>query len=135
MQKSVAERQFKGPVDCVRHIYCLQGLKGLWSGFSGSLIYRSNFFWMFLSFEVRSRYPCSNTPRFLRNSNLVFQGLMRSFTRLQGTQYEVNYIRNLLFHGGKKIELFFLLDEHGHREFFVGWVICFCVLDHGNPCG
>ena len=47
------DRQFKGPIDCVRQIIRVQGLGGLWSGFSGSLVFRSNFFWMFLSVEVR----------------------------------------------------------------------------------
>jgi solute carrier family 25 carnitine/acylcarnitine transporter 20/29 len=51
-QKSVSERQFKGPIDCARQIVRVQGFGGLWSGFTGSLAFRSNFFWMFLSFEV-----------------------------------------------------------------------------------
>jgi len=51
-QKSVSERQFKGPVDCAKQIVRVQGFGGLWSGFTGSLAFRSNFFWMFLSFEV-----------------------------------------------------------------------------------
>lgn len=51
-QKSVLERQFKGPIDCAQQIVRVQGIGGLWSGFTGSLAFRSNFFWMFLSFEV-----------------------------------------------------------------------------------
>ncbi|KAF9535386.1 mitochondrial carrier [Crepidotus variabilis] len=67
-QKLVRDRQFKGPIDCGRKIVQVQGLRGLWSGFSGSLIFRSNFFWMFLSVEA----------------------LMRSFSRLAGTPYEIS---------------------------------------------
>lgn len=52
-QKSVTERQFKGPIDCIRQVIRIQGFLGLWSGFTGSLAFRSNFFWMFMSFEVR----------------------------------------------------------------------------------
>jgi len=51
LQRSVADRQFKGPIDCARHVVRNQGVKGLWTGFTGSLAFRSNFFWMFLSFE------------------------------------------------------------------------------------
>ncbi|KAF5385277.1 hypothetical protein D9615_001433 [Tricholomella constricta] len=45
-----------------------QGILGMWSGFTGSLAFRSNFFWMFLSFEA----------------------LMRGFSRLAGTPYEIS---------------------------------------------
>ncbi|KAF4623052.1 hypothetical protein D9613_001731 [Agrocybe pediades] len=51
-QKAVADRRFKGPIDCAKQIVRVQGITGLWSGFTGSLAFRSNFFWMFLSFEV-----------------------------------------------------------------------------------
>ncbi|KAF9462138.1 mitochondrial carrier [Collybia nuda] len=67
-QKSVADRQFKGPIDCARKIIRTQGFLGMWSGFTGSLAFRSNFFWMFLSFEA----------------------LMRNFSRLAGTPYELS---------------------------------------------
>ncbi|KAK7461995.1 hypothetical protein VKT23_008426, partial [Stygiomarasmius scandens] len=50
-QRSVADRQFRGPIDCIRQILRAQGPLGLWMGFTGSLAFRSNFFWMFLSFE------------------------------------------------------------------------------------
>lgn len=63
-----ADRQFKGPVDCARQIVRSQGPFGLWSGFTGSLAFRSNFFWMFLSFEF----------------------LMRGFSKLEGTPYELS---------------------------------------------
>jgi len=67
-QKAISSREFKGPIDCAKQIIRVQGLGGLWSGFTGSLAFRSNFFWMFLSFEV----------------------LMRSFSRLAGTPYEIS---------------------------------------------
>jgi len=68
LQRSVCDREFKGPIDCIRQIVAAQGVLGLWRGFTGSLAFRSGFFFMFLSFEV----------------------LMRLFTRLQGTQFEVD---------------------------------------------
>ncbi|KAF8078725.1 mitochondrial carrier [Lyophyllum atratum] len=67
-QRSASDRQFKGPVDCARQIIRAQGILGMWSGFTGSLAFRSNFFWMFLSFEA----------------------LMRGFSRLAGTPYEIS---------------------------------------------
>ncbi|KAF5313160.1 hypothetical protein D9619_003449 [Psilocybe cf. subviscida] len=67
-QKSVADRRFKGPIDCARTIMRVQGVTGFWSGFTGSLAFRSNFFWMFLSFEA----------------------LMRAFSGLSGTRYEIS---------------------------------------------
>ncbi|KAF8632552.1 hypothetical protein AX15_001766 [Amanita polypyramis BW_CC] len=69
-QKSVNDRQFKGVVDCARQVVRAQGVLGMWSGFTGSLASRSNFFWLFLSVE----------------------GLMRSFSRLTGTPFEVRQI-------------------------------------------
>lgn len=67
-ERSVLDRQFKGPVDCAKQIIHVQGFKGLWSGLTGSFAFRSNFFWMFLSFEA----------------------LMRGFSRLTGSPYEIS---------------------------------------------
>lgn len=53
LERSSLDRQFKNPIDCARQVIRTQGMRGLWTGFTGSLILRSNFFWMFLSFEVR----------------------------------------------------------------------------------
>lgn len=53
-QKAVVDRQFKGPIDCARQIIRMQGILGMWSGFTGSLAFRANFFWMFFSVEVPS---------------------------------------------------------------------------------
>lgn len=52
LQRAAKDRQFKGPIHCARQIVSHQGVLGLWTGFGGSLAFRSNFFWMFLSFEV-----------------------------------------------------------------------------------
>lgn len=51
-QRSVKDRQFKGPIDCARQIVRAQGALGLWTGFTGSLAFRANFLWMFGSIEV-----------------------------------------------------------------------------------
>ncbi|KAF7985256.1 hypothetical protein HWV62_6379 [Athelia sp. TMB] len=67
-QRAVAARAFAGPVDCARQVWAAQGARGLWTGLSGSLLFRANFFWMFLSFEA----------------------LMRGFGRLEGTRYEMS---------------------------------------------
>lgn len=56
IQRSAADRQYKGPIDCARQIIKSQGVFGLWNGFTGSLTFRSNFLWMFLSFEARIAY-------------------------------------------------------------------------------
>lgn len=52
VEKSKSDREFKGPIDCARQIVRVEGIRGMWTGFTGSLAFRSNFFWMFLSFEV-----------------------------------------------------------------------------------
>ncbi|KAF8640439.1 hypothetical protein AX17_000104 [Amanita inopinata Kibby_2008] len=67
-EKIASDRQFKGPIDCARQILRAQGTLGMWSGLTGSLAFRSNFCWMFLSFE----------------------GLMRGFSRLAGTPFEIS---------------------------------------------
>ncbi|EEB90344.1 hypothetical protein MPER_11460 [Moniliophthora perniciosa FA553] len=52
-----------------------QGVLGLWSGFTGSVAFRANFFWMFSSVEV----------------------LMRGFSQLEGTPYEPGGLGSLVF--------------------------------------
>ncbi|KZT44551.1 mitochondrial carrier [Sistotremastrum suecicum HHB10207 ss-3] len=68
MERSVDQRQFKGPIDCAKQVIRVHGLRGLWQGLGGSLLFRSGFFFMFLSIE----------------------GLMRSFARLDGTRFEIS---------------------------------------------
>ncbi|KAI0082268.1 mitochondrial carrier [Panus rudis PR-1116 ss-1] len=67
-QRSVADRQFKGPIDCARQVIRSQGILGLWTGFAGSLAFRANFLWMFGSFEA----------------------LMRTCSKLEGTSFEMS---------------------------------------------
>ncbi|KAJ3883326.1 mitochondrial carrier [Lentinula edodes] len=67
-QRSISDRQFKGPIDCIRQIVRVQGPLGLWYGFTGSVAFRLNFGFMFLSFE----------------------GLMRVFSSLKGTSFEMS---------------------------------------------
>ncbi|KAH8835730.1 mitochondrial carrier [Flagelloscypha sp. PMI_526] len=50
-QASVADRQFKGPIDVARRIVRTEGPLGLWRGFTGSLAQRCAFFWMFFGVE------------------------------------------------------------------------------------
>jgi len=69
LQRSVADRQFKGPIDAIKKITRTQGVIGLWRGFPASVLYRSNFFWMFLNVEI----------------------LMRAFNRLDGTPQEMSH--------------------------------------------
>ncbi|KAF5385504.1 hypothetical protein D9757_005352 [Collybiopsis confluens] len=52
LHRSIADRQFKGSIDCIRQIWRVQGPMGLYSGFTGSVFFRGNFFFMFLSFEM-----------------------------------------------------------------------------------
>ncbi|KAI0094800.1 mitochondrial carrier [Irpex rosettiformis] len=52
MQRSVADRVYKGPIDCAHQIIQAKGILGLWTGFTGSLAFRANFIWMFMSFEI-----------------------------------------------------------------------------------
>ncbi|KIM31086.1 hypothetical protein M408DRAFT_327969 [Serendipita vermifera MAFF 305830] len=63
-----SERQFKNPIDCVRQVVRVQGVQGLWKGLAGSLAFRANFFWMFMSIEA----------------------LMRASTRLENTPFEMS---------------------------------------------
>ncbi|KAI0695138.1 mitochondrial carrier [Cytidiella melzeri] len=68
LQRSVTDRVYKGPIDCARQIIRAQGILGLWTGFTGSLAFRCNFMWMFISFEV----------------------LMRTFSSMRGTKFEMS---------------------------------------------
>ncbi|CAE6536696.1 unnamed protein product [Rhizoctonia solani] len=66
-QRDVKDRQYKGVIDVIRQIYRVQGPLGIWRGFASSLVYRSSFCWMFISYEV----------------------IMRTFSLLDGTRFEV----------------------------------------------
>ncbi|KAL1951382.1 hypothetical protein VTO73DRAFT_531 [Trametes versicolor] len=68
LQRSSADRVYKGPIDCLRQVVRARGVLGLWAGFSGSLAFRSNFLFMFGSFEA----------------------LMRGFSKLDGTPYAIS---------------------------------------------
>ena len=46
-----ADRQFSGPIDCIRKIHRKQGILGLYNGFLGTIASRSNFMFAFGSFE------------------------------------------------------------------------------------
>ena len=52
LQRSVQDREFKGPIHCVRRIVETKGVTGLWTGFWGSILFRGNFAWMFAGYEV-----------------------------------------------------------------------------------
>ncbi|KAJ7357287.1 mitochondrial carrier [Mycena albidolilacea] len=82
MQKSVSDRQFKGPIDCAQQLVRSQGVLSLWTGFSGGLLFRANFFYMFLAFEA----------------------CMRGLSRLNGTSYEPSVgIANLISGGAASL--------------------------------
>ncbi|KAI0756881.1 mitochondrial carrier [Daedaleopsis nitida] len=87
LQKSAADRVYKGPVDCTRQIYRAHGVLGLWTGFTGSLAFRSNFFWMFGSFEA----------------------LMRGFAKLDGTPYAVSVPTANFLSGGLASFLYWIM--------------------------
>ncbi|KZW01956.1 mitochondrial carrier [Exidia glandulosa HHB12029] len=79
VQRDSASRQFRGPLDCAVKVLRAQGLfGGLWRGYLTSSLYRSSFFWMFLSME----------------------GLMRASTRLDGTPYEMSKGAATFWSGG-----------------------------------
>ncbi|KAJ6604574.1 mitochondrial carrier domain-containing protein [Mycena vulgaris] len=82
MQKSAADRQFKGPIDCAHQLVRSQGLMGLWTGLSGGLLFRAHFFYMFLAFEA----------------------CMRGLSKLNGTPYEPSVgIANLISGGAASL--------------------------------
>ncbi|KAJ7706261.1 mitochondrial carrier domain-containing protein [Mycena rosella] len=81
-EKSVSDRQFRGPIDCTRQLVRSQGLMGLWAGFSGTLLFRANFFYMFLGFEA----------------------CMRGLSKLNGTPYEPSVgVANLISGGAASL--------------------------------
>jgi solute carrier family 25 (mitochondrial carnitine/acylcarnitine transporter), member 20/29 len=45
------DRQFSGPIDCIRKILKQQGVLGLYNGFLGTIAFRSNFMFLYGSFE------------------------------------------------------------------------------------
>ncbi|KAJ3551446.1 hypothetical protein NM688_g4697 [Phlebia brevispora] len=81
--RSVRDRQYKGPIDCARQILRGKGILGLWTGFTGSLAFRANFFWMFLSIEALMRLfsATRDTPFEISTGTANFlSGGLASFT-------------------------------------------------------
>jgi len=100
------DRQFKGPIDCIRQIIRVQGLGGLWSGFTGSLVFRSNFFWMFLSVEVRISFSLVIAPAGIEFSHGSSADFNASFLDLcwdpiRGILFKRILIRSFLTHPSK----------------------------------
>jgi len=77
-QKSVKDRQFKGPVDIIMQIFRTHGVFRLWRGFPSSVLFRANFFFMFGSVEL----------------------LMRLFSKLDGTSSQMSTGLKTFFAGG-----------------------------------
>jgi solute carrier family 25 carnitine/acylcarnitine transporter 20/29 len=94
-QRAVADRVYKGPWDCAKQIVRKQGPLGLWTGFTGSLAFRAQFFWMFGSIEVGYNIDWSDACELI-----YLQVLMRSFARLKGTPYELGPEMSTFFAGG-----------------------------------
>jgi len=78
MQRSTKDRQFKGPIDCARQVIRTQCVPGMWRGLGSSILFRTNFFWMFGSVEI----------------------LMRTFSKLNNTRYEMGPGMSTFFAGG-----------------------------------
>ena len=86
-QRAASDRQFKGPIDCAKQIVRNKGIFGLWTGFTGSLAFRSNFLFMFGSFEVSGML--SFAKWIIKAIIIIIQALMRLFSQLNGTRFEV----------------------------------------------
>ena len=123
-QKAVASREFKGPIDCAKQIIRVQGFAGLWSGFTGSLAFRSNFFWMFLSYEVcerdflignlptlHNRYSCGISP-FWQGRHMRY-GKFKIFTLSHSLTAQI--------------------DKQWYCYLSFRWPRFLCLLGNGNP--
>ncbi|KXJ91090.1 mitochondrial carrier domain-containing protein [Microdochium bolleyi] len=56
-----ADRLYSGPVDCLRKIYTHHGVRGVYTGLTATLLFRSFFFFWWSSYDVLSRYLSRNT--------------------------------------------------------------------------
>ncbi|KAI1332936.1 carrier protein YMC2 [Xylariaceae sp. FL0255] len=50
-----SERLYTGPLDCIRKIYSVHGIPGVWRGLTATLIFRSFFFFWWGSYDILSR--------------------------------------------------------------------------------
>jgi len=74
LQRSSFDRQFKGPIDCLRQVVRAQGIRGLWTGSTGSFIVRGSMFWMFMSFEVSGSSTIRDLVLDLTTCRLLWEG-------------------------------------------------------------
>lgn len=54
-QVSKSQRLYSGPIDCTRKLFNGYGIRGLWHGFSATLIFRSFFFCWWGTYDIFTR--------------------------------------------------------------------------------
>ncbi|KAK3116092.1 hypothetical protein LTR53_003883 [Teratosphaeriaceae sp. CCFEE 6253] len=53
---SKSQRLYTGPIDCTRKILAGHGVRGLWHGLTATLLFRTQFFFWWSSYDVFTRY-------------------------------------------------------------------------------
>lgn len=77
---------YSGPIDVIRQTVSQQGILGMWRGFGASLLFRSNFAWMFGGFEV----------------------FKRTFDSFKGTRWEISQGTSNFLSGGLASQAYWL---------------------------
>ncbi|KAK0553406.1 hypothetical protein OC846_001319 [Tilletia horrida] len=78
--------QFKGPIDCAAQIVRANGPQGLWHALPATLVFRSSFAVMWMSFDL----------------------IQRGFTKLRGTPFEMSTELQTFLAGGLGAEFYWL---------------------------
>lgn len=112
-QRSSLDRQFKGPVDCIRQVVRAQGIRGLWTGSTGSFIVRGNMFWMFMSFEVSDSSTTGDLELDFRTCRLLWEAF-RHWKALSTKYVCINSLNTSIY--------IVWADQHRSLQFPFRWI-------------
>lgn len=132
-QATKSQRLYTGPIDCTRKILSAHGIAGLWHGLSATLLFRTQFFFWWGSYDLFTTYFKKHTSLSTPAINFWAGGLSAQVFWL--TTYPTDVVKqrimtDSLVHGERKYASW--LDaaravgrEGGWRGYWRGFVPCF----------
>ncbi|GAA5980021.1 hypothetical protein JCM11641_008265 [Rhodosporidiobolus odoratus] len=76
--QTVGTKSYTGPIDCAKKIIQAKGVRGLWHGLGGTLVFRSNMGSMFLGYELNLRFLKKYAPDLNKGTANFLAGGMAS---------------------------------------------------------
>lgn len=137
---------YSGPVDCARKIYHAHGVRGLYHGWPATIVFRSNFFFFWASYDMFTRFFKTHTSLSVPSINFWAGGLSAQVFWI--TAYPSDVIKQRLMTdalGGAlndglpryprwRDAAHGVYAEQGFKGFWRGFVPCFLRAFPANAC-